>query len=227
MAGVKLFAAIPMRPDITQQAFHDHWRHPHGTLGRRISTMRRYVQGHRLESAHLDERQCSFEGIAEVWMDNAGDALGLAVEPTYVRDAVPDEPHFIDLDRLQFFITQEEVIVSGPDHRTDLSPGDAAWHAADRAVNIKIIQLVFGTYSRNAAEDAALGAELGALRHVRCWPDPGAYEGEKPIAMIRELYWPTLTHFNEGVEAAPAAWEALTRGSEPPISLLVHAERFK
>ena len=36
---IRFFALLPRRPDIDRQRFHDHWRHPHGTMGRQIPGM--------------------------------------------------------------------------------------------------------------------------------------------------------------------------------------------
>ena len=92
MPNVKLFALIPRKPGLTEQAFHDHWRHPHGTLACGISVIRKYVQSHHVGCDLFDRRQSTFEGIAEVWMDSITDALWLAEEPWYVRHLAPDEP---------------------------------------------------------------------------------------------------------------------------------------
>src|ERR1700754_496257 len=81
---IKFFGLIPRRPDISSEEFHDHYRHPHGTLGRQIPTFRQYVQSHQVHSDRLGEGQETFEAVAEVWFDTVQDAVGLAEDPHYI-----------------------------------------------------------------------------------------------------------------------------------------------
>lgn len=229
MAKVKLFAAIPRRRDVTRQEFHDHWRHPHGTLARNISTIRKYVQSHQIHCSLLDDRQTRYEGIAEVWMDSLADAMALAEEPTYMRDLVPDEPAFIELPELRFLITEEDVVVSGPDHRARPSKADACWYDDDRAINIKLIQLVDERAGRDwcSKREIELGRAVDAVRHVCCTPVAAAYSGTvAPFAGVRELWWPTMSAFQRGCAKAPSAWAKLL-GQPNATTVLVQAERFK
>jgi hypothetical protein len=230
MSGVKLFAAIPRKPGISAEEFHDHWRHPHGTMGRRISTIRKYVQSHHIHCSLLSDSQTRYEGIAEVWMDNVADAVALPDEPIYVRDLVPDEREFIDLGALRFLITQEDVLVSGPDIRESLPTGDCWWRDADRANNIKIIQLIehAGTDVWRPEQEVMLGKRLGSLRHVVCLPHASAYQGSAPpFAGVREMWWPTVTAFQDGVKRAKDAWDALVGAPPHAVTLLAHSERFR
>jgi uncharacterized protein (TIGR02118 family) len=229
MAKVKLFAAIPRKRAVTRQEFHDHWRHPHGTLARHISTIRKYVQSHQIQCALLDDRQTRYEGIAEVWMDSVADAAALAEEPTYVRDLVPDEPAFIELDDLRFLIAEEDVLVSGPDHRAGPSKEDACWYDDDRAVNIKLIQLMDAAARGDwrSEREVELGRAIGAYRHVCCSPAAAAYSAAAaPFGGVRELWWPTLSAFERGCAKAPNAFTSLIE-QQNAISVLVHSERFK
>ncbi|SCW34102.1 EthD domain-containing protein [Sphingobium faniae] len=226
MSKVKIFAAIPKKQGISLQEFHDHWRHPHGTLGRRISTMRKYVQSHRVETDMLPG-PFPYEEIAEVWMDSADDAFALGSEPKYVRDAVPDEPLFIELTELRFLVTVEDVVSSGPDHHAHLSPGDAAWFDDGRAVDIKLIQLILDEDEWASNSDAQLGLEIGAFRHVRCNPVETP-DGSVPYFRgVRELWWPTLWAFQEGTRRSPEAFATLISRPQKAITLLAQAERFK
>lgn len=227
MSKVKMFAMIPRKHGVSLQEFHDHWRHPHGTIGRRISTIRKYVQSHRVPCGHLGPEQEAYDGIAEVWMDSPSDALALGTEPTYVSHAVPDEPLFIDMEKLCFFITEEDVIDSGPDHRTSLNYADSLWFDDDRAFSVKIIQLLYEAHATHAEEDHRSGRALGAFRQVRCTPAAGAYaEAAPPLRGVRELWWPTITHFEAGVAAAPDVWQVLA-STPAAATFLVQAERFK
>src|SRR3546814_5682078 len=63
MHSIKILATIPRRKDISEQQFHDHWRHPHGTLSKKIACLRGYVQSHRIVSPLLPDTQLAYDGI--------------------------------------------------------------------------------------------------------------------------------------------------------------------
>lgn len=229
MPKVKLFAAIPRRKDVSRQEFHDHWRHPHGTMGRRISILRKYVQGHQFDHEALGPDQTRYEGIAEAWMDNIADAEYFPSEPVYAKEVIPDEPLFIDLPNLKFLIATEEVLVSAPRGALLEPTGNRDWFDDDRAVNIKLVQLIEeeGDQPWQSDEDALLGERIGALRHVRCLPAAEIHGDAPPFLGVRELWWPTLWAFNEGLAADQAAFDALVNRPARAFTALVQAERFK
>lgn len=110
---VKVFALIPRRSDISETQFHEHWAGPHAQLAQRITTMRGYVQSHRAAPSLEGIPESPYDGIAEVWFDNAETAAGMGEDPNYADHAHVDEPNFIDTDRLGFVITQEHVLRAG------------------------------------------------------------------------------------------------------------------
>lgn len=228
MPGVKMFGCIPRRPDISRQFFHDHWRHPHGSLGRHISTMRRYVQSHQFDSDLLGPTQTHFEGCAEVWFDSVEDGLSFDTEPVYVRDVKPDEPLFVDLPNLRFAFADEEVLVSGPDLREPISDGDAAWRLDNRPTSVKLLQFIIsdGGVPWASPDDRALGHRIGALRHVRSRPSPVVHADGAFVIGIRELWWPTLWDLEQGVAKDRAAWDALAGRPGESIAMIANAERF-
>jgi hypothetical protein len=225
-----MFGCIPRRPDITPEYFHDHWRHPHGALGRQIPTFRGYIQSHQIHSDLLGpgHRQTRFEGCAEVWFDNVHDASTLATEPQYVRHVLPDEPLFVDLPNLCWAFAREEVIVSGPDARAPLSAGDAAFRLDTRPTYVKLLQFieVEGSTRWDAEDDAALGERIGALRHVRCRPAMELHPNGVFSVGVRELIWPTRWEMEQGVARDRAAWDALVNGPAVSTALVAHAETW-
>src|SRR3546814_7741895 len=70
MHSIKILATVPRRKDISEQQFHDHWRHPHGTLSKKIACLRGYVQSHRIVSPLLPDTQLAYDGITELWYDS-------------------------------------------------------------------------------------------------------------------------------------------------------------
>jgi uncharacterized protein (TIGR02118 family) len=220
---IKFFGLIPRRKDISSEEFHDHYRHPHGTLGSQISTFRGYVQSHQVHSSVLGPDQNRFEAVAEVWFDTVADAVGLADDPHYLEHVQPDEPNFVDMDSLKWLYTSEEVLISGPDVR---SP-DAAERALQgfhlvRPNTIKLLQFI----EQPARDDhSGLGAGLGAVRHVRCRPQLEIHDDERPaFAEVHELWWPTVEAFEKGAAGGPLR-EFLAPGAKS-VTMLVHAERF-
>lgn len=111
---VRVFAFIPRRQDLSPEEFHRHWAGPHAALAKRITTMRRYVQSHRSAEAPAGLGDAPYDGIAEVWFDDAATAAGMGEDPNYVEGAHADEPLFIDVARLGFLLATEDVLRAGP-----------------------------------------------------------------------------------------------------------------
>ena len=229
MTQIKMFGAIPRLPSVTSKWFHDHYRHPHGTLGRTISTMRAYTQSHQIHSDLLGPEQTHFEATAEVWYDNASDAIAFPTEPNYVEHLIPDEPLFVDLEKLRFVFANEEVLQAGVDWlEEDREYADKLFRLDRRPISVKLLQYVLkeGSQRWDSDEDYELGRRIGALRHVRCRPSPVMHPDGAFCVGVRELYWPTQTAMEEGVAADPAAWDALLKRPAESIQYVATAERF-
>lgn len=219
---VKIFGLIPRRPDMSADAFHDHYRHPHGTLGAQSPTIRGYVQSHQFQTPLLGESQHRFEAVAECWFDSASDALGIAQDRNYLENVAPDEPNFVDMPQLRWVVATEEVIISGPNPVGEIPVADRllqGFHLT-RPVTVKLLHLTQDSC------DPPECASLGAHRHVRCVPHPQAHPPESPAEFteIHELWWPTRRDFERG--ASPSE---LQRLCEQPasVTLAVTAERFR
>ncbi|WP_374414378.1 EthD domain-containing protein [Novosphingobium colocasiae] len=228
MSRVKMFGAIPRPPHVPVQFFHDHWRHPHGTLGRHISTMRGYVQSHQVHSDLLGPDQTRFEGVAEVNIDSAADAAWFGEEPVYLRDVKDDEPNFVDLPALRWIFAEEEILVSSPDLRSTASAGDKAWRIDNRPTTFKVIQFIEQDGATPWADDTdvALGHRLGALRHVRSRPSPAVHPDGAFAIGVRELWWGSKTHMETCVAADMDAWRELIGRPAVATTLCANAERF-
>jgi len=223
----KMFATIPRKQGLTAQQFHDHWRHPHGTVTRKISTITAYVQSHKIHSASVPASGCLYDGAAEVWYDNLTDALNMKDEPAYVRYNVPDEPRFVDMAGLKFVLTEEEVVDSRVDILGSTDEADVAWSGATAAVSVKLLQFIAPAGNRqwNSGEDIALARELGVFRHVRCRPIAAVYGEDPPFLGIRELFWPTLSRFETSIAQVPGALDRLVALGGASATFLAQAER--
>lgn len=228
MPRIKMFGAIPRAPHISSQLFHDHYRHPHGTLGRHISTMRGYVQSHQVHNDLLDDRQTRFEACAEVLLDNVADGASFGEEPVYLRDVRDDERNFVDLPNLRWVFVQEEMLMSGPDLRENISIGDKAWRLDNRPLSFKLIQFIEkeGVEKWDQDNDLSLGRRIGALRHVRSCPVPELHPDGAFAIGVRELWWGTQSLMEAGIAADMEAWKALIDRPALATSFFATAERF-
>jgi EthD domain len=224
---IQFFALIPRAASVNEQEFHDHWRHPHGTMGNRIASMRSYVQGHRVHTALIGDAQAGFDGIAITKFDSLEEALGFGTEPQYVDHVQPDEPNFVG-EGLLWLHTTEDVLVGRAKIQDGASYADALWNELDLPVSTMLLQFVRpGTDGWAGTDDAELGKRIGALRHVRNPAHPDAQGGEPTFIGARQLWWPTLTAFESGVGADRAAFDELIgRGGPDAVTVLVQAERF-
>jgi hypothetical protein len=231
---IKMLAVLPRKKDISAQEFHDHWRHPHGSMGKHIAVIRSYVQCHQIHTDLLGADQTRYEGVAEVWSDNCEEALGLMDDPMYLAHVQQDELAFIDMERLKFTFMDEEILLARRHVRTGASFGDSYWTHADRPNTIKLIQFIEadGAKAWAQGQDKELGDRIGAFRHVRQRPNARIHGGmdprvgSAPFIGIRELSWPTLTAFNQGVAQAPEVLQELLARPAKSVASLYHAERF-
>ena len=229
MSGVKVHALIPRRPDLTPKQFHDYYRHPHGTMGSTMSTLRRYVQSHQIDTDLLAPDQARFDAVAELWFDSKNDATGFREHPVIVNYIIEDEPKFIDMANLQFVISDEDVLYSLPKAGTGLSAADMMWSPDNRPFSVKLLHFVANGRTTPWATDAdeALGREIGALRHVRCRPRKTPLTPAPLYRGVRELWWPTQTAFEDGVAAAPEAFARLLGAIDGSVLMLARAERWR
>ena len=224
---IRFFSLIPRRPDIDRQRFHDHWRHPHGTLGRQIPGMLTYVQAHQFDTDRLGPGQDKYDGVAMPSFDSPKAAAALVDEPLFVDNIRPDEPLFQDLPRVIFFITEEDVIVSRPPIGAGAAV-DRQWDVLERPTSIHLLQFVHrdGSPDWVSADDAELGSRIGALRHAVNRPSAEVHGDEPPFLGARQLWWPTLTAFNDGVDAERNAFDKLLAQAGHAVTMLAVSERF-
>lgn len=203
---IKVFALIPRRPDITVERFHDHWRHPHGDLALNITTMLGYLQSHRLDAPGGGLVDPTYEGIAEVWFPDLATAAGMGDDPNYINGCQADEPLFIDVSRLSFLMTEQQILTAGPPVEQD-------------AGGVKLLVLFpTGSTPPDDDEQRNLGERLGVTRHVVCRPSAEAYASDPaPYGGIRELWWPDRAAYEAARDGDPEAWSALTGDADEAL----------
>lgn len=225
---LKLYEPVPRRADVPKAQFHDHWRHPHGTLAIPIPTLRAYVQNHRIETQWLGPEQERFDGVVEAWFATAEDVAALADDPQYAEHVQPDEPNFIDVPNMVMCFTREEVVTTAP-AGSDRTVADQTWDGPARAVVVKLLQFVEpdGDPGWASDDDAELGAALGAYRHVRSRATEEIHPDGAPYLGVRELWWPTEQAFDEAMARGRTAWDALQGNAGASWAMLARAERMK
>lgn len=202
---VKMFAFLPKRPDISDDRFHKHWRDPHGEVTKRITTIHRYVQSHRLHEPATGLPESIYEGIAEAWFDSIDVGLKMGEDPNYIEGAGADEPNFIDLPNLAFLFTTERTLREGEPLRQD-TPG------------VKLVHLLRRDRTRSLSEFAEryerlAGAQtqaIGARRDVLCLAHPDAYTFEEPVFdAVHELWFEDADAYLRSRAQAADAWARL------------------
>jgi uncharacterized protein (TIGR02118 family) len=203
----KLYALIPRRADISVREFHAHWRDPHAALAKKIKTLQRYVQSHRLPEPSPGLPESPYEGIAEAYFADAATGLAMGEDPDYVEHALRDEPNFMDIDNLQFLVTAEHVVEGGPARGPE-------------AIGVKLLQMLRRPVGADVqrwrdgfleAAQPELTSALGATRHVIAPSVPESYPANGPgpaYDAVRELSWPNADAFVRARDSA--AWARLT-----------------
>jgi len=102
---------ITRKPSISEAEFHRYWREVHGPIAKKILQLKRYVQSHRISVAGSNS---PYDGAAEVWLDNEAALNALRHSPEYLNGALADEPNFIDMSRVEWLVTNDHVILDGP-----------------------------------------------------------------------------------------------------------------
>ncbi|MGE0684810.1 MAG: EthD domain-containing protein [Candidatus Binatia bacterium] len=106
---------ITRKSTITDSEFHRYWREVHGPIAKKIEQIKRYAQSHRIAFSGMDS---SYDGVAEVWLENETAMMTLRQNPEYLQGALADEPNFIDMNRVEWMATNDHVILDGPQTST-------------------------------------------------------------------------------------------------------------
>jgi hypothetical protein len=113
-----MFALLRRKPGLTHEEFVAHWRDHHGPLIRDTPELARHIVRYEQHPRHRDDALSGtdgVDGVAVQWFHSIDDFLGFISEPGYPELIAPDELRFIDMDRIEFIITDEpNVVIDGP-----------------------------------------------------------------------------------------------------------------
>ena len=115
---VKLFAVLRRNPEMSHEEFVTHWREVHGPLIAGTPELARHLVRYEQHVRHRPDALSGtqdVDGVAEQWFTSIDDFVGFISEPAYAELVAPDERRFLDMDRVEFVITEEPVVViAGP-----------------------------------------------------------------------------------------------------------------
>ncbi len=102
---------ITRKPSLSDEEFHRYWKDTHGPIAARIAQTWRYEQSHRIPLAGTNS---PYDGAAEAWIEDQAAVDALRTSAEYVNGALADEPNFIDMNRVEWLVTQDHIIKDGP-----------------------------------------------------------------------------------------------------------------
>jgi uncharacterized protein (TIGR02118 family) len=111
---VKLFAVLRRRPGMSTEEFVAHWRDHHGPLIAGEPSLARHLVRYEQHVRHRPDALSGTEdvdGVAVQWFRTIDDFVAFISEPAYRELVAPDERRFLDMDRLEFVITEEPTVV--------------------------------------------------------------------------------------------------------------------
>lgn len=108
--AVKAVEFLARRPELTVDAFQQHWRAVHAPLAARVPGVRRYVISATRPAAYAAGRRPAWDGVALMWFE-APEALGAAARSPEYGALVDDRRAFLADGAPPFLLTREHVIV--------------------------------------------------------------------------------------------------------------------
>lgn len=111
---IKLSILLTRRADLTHAEFVDYWTKKHTPLIASVPAgdvpIRRYVQLLPTDDEIPGVSTASFDGVAELWVDDVADAAGWFTSDAYTTTIADDEERFLDRSKTRFLYAEETVI---------------------------------------------------------------------------------------------------------------------
>ncbi len=124
---IRLFALLRRRPGMDVDEFRNHWHGVHGPLIRDTPELARHLVRYEQHVRHRPDAisgNDGLDGVAVQWFASIDDFVAFVSEPAYAESIAPDERRFLDVDAIEFLITDEpHVVIDGP---TGPGPGSEA-----------------------------------------------------------------------------------------------------
>ena len=113
---IKFTILLARKASLTQEQFVEHHRNTHAALFMSVpvvkKTVRRYVQQHALPVTLPGMPPVKYDGVTELWFDDV-EAIGRVFSDSeYMERIRPDEASFLDLERCDFIVSEENLVFS-------------------------------------------------------------------------------------------------------------------
>lgn len=112
---IKFTILLVRKAGLTHEQFVAHHRDVHAALFMSVpvvkDTVRRYVQQHALAVQLPGLPPIKYDGITELWFDDAESIGRLFSDPEYLARIRPDEASFLDLERCDFIVSSENAVL--------------------------------------------------------------------------------------------------------------------
>ncbi len=108
----KVITLLKRRPELSVEAFQEHWRQRQGPLLAKIPGLERYVQSHALLQGYR-KGELLFDGISELWFADEAAFEAAQRSPAW-SDAAQDADAFLDSSRTVVMPVDVHVIKDGP-----------------------------------------------------------------------------------------------------------------
>lgn len=111
---IKLLVFLKRKPGMSPEEFHEYWSGTHARIVMGVPEfmryVRRYVQSHTIEELSLDfpgGGNAGYDGMVEIWFDDAQSMKAAFETPGYLNTIRPDEPKFLDMDGFRVMVVRE------------------------------------------------------------------------------------------------------------------------
>ncbi len=113
---IKFTILLRRHPSLSHEAFVAYHRKQHAPLFCGLPEVRqhvrRYVQCHTLPLSLPGLPPVGFDGITELWFDDAEALQAVFTSPRYMEVIRPDEAKFLDLAGCEFVLSEETVVIA-------------------------------------------------------------------------------------------------------------------
>jgi uncharacterized protein (TIGR02118 family) len=107
---VKLIFQLKRKPGWSLAEGRKYWIEVHGPIVKRLPGLRRYVQSHLVDAAYL-YAEPKWDGVAQLWVDDAAAMQRLLDSKEFKESAWPDGEKFLDLAAARSFVAQEHRVI--------------------------------------------------------------------------------------------------------------------
>ena len=110
---VKMTCLLKRKPGLTPAEFHAYWRDHHGPLMAATvsgSHVFRYEQNPKPLSSYQGDDDDGYDGVTVQWFETMAD-YEASITASDVGDVMADVAKFLDVDHLEFVVTENPVVV--------------------------------------------------------------------------------------------------------------------